>query len=67
MTGGTRMCLSVVLLVNKFLYWLPGIKKATSVVKNSFMYKRNDSAMKTLVLYVKERKNHKTLSCPVFT
>ena len=55
MTGGTRMCLYVVLLVNKFHYWLEGIKKTTYVVKTSSLYKRNDSVMKPLVLYVKEK------------
>ena len=53
MTGGTSVCLSVVLLVNKFQYWLAGGKKTTFVVKPSFMYKRNDYVMKTFVLYIK--------------
>ena len=37
MTVGTRMCLSVVLLVNKFYYWLSGFKRTTYVVKPSFI------------------------------
>ena len=68
MTGGTCVCPSVILLVNKICYWLAGSKNKTYVVKPSLLYKRNDSVMKTLVLYVKEKQLfRKTLSCPVFT
>ena len=49
MTGGTFLCLSVVLLVNKFHYWLAGSKNTTYVVKTSLFYKINDPVMKTLV------------------
>ena len=31
------MCLYVVLLINKFHYWLSGIKNTADVVKNSFV------------------------------
>ena len=37
MTGGTRMILYVVLLVNKFHYWLAGSKNKVYVVKHSFV------------------------------
>ena len=37
MTGGTFMCLYVVLLVNKFHYWLAGSKRTAYVVKPSFV------------------------------
>ena len=37
MIGGTCVCLSIVLLVNKFHYWLAGSKNTTYVVKPSFI------------------------------
>ena len=52
-TGSTHVCLYVVLLVNGFHYWLKGIKNTTFYVKPSFIYKINDSVMKTLVLCIK--------------
>ena len=53
MTGQTHMCLSVVLLVHKRYYRLEASKNKLSVVKPSFMYKINESAMKNIVYYVK--------------
>ena len=55
MTGGTHVCLYVVLLINKFHYWLERGKKKTFVVKTSIMYNRNDSVMKNLAIYVKDK------------
>ena len=58
----------VVLLFNEFHYWLVWSKNTKYVVKPSLLYKRNDSIMKTLVFYVKEKLlHHKTLSWPVIT
>ena len=37
LTGGTRMCLYVVLLVNKFHYWLAGSKNTEYVLKTYFV------------------------------
>ena len=37
MTRGTRMCLYIVLLVNKFQYWLVGSKYIAYVEKPSFV------------------------------
>ena len=53
MTGGTYMFLTFVLLVNNFHYWLAGSKNTTYVIKYFMLYKRNDSVMKTIVLYIK--------------
>ena len=55
MTGGTHMFLSVVLLVNKFRYWLAGGKNLMYVIKTFVLYKINEPVMKTLVLFVKEK------------
>ena len=55
MTGVTRMCQYVVLLVNKFHYWLAGSKKITHVVESFLLYKRNDLITKTLVFPVKQK------------
>ena len=47
MTGGTHMILYVVLLVNKFHYWLAGSKyiayvlKPSSVLKDNLIYHKN--------------------------
>ena len=49
------MRLSVLLFVNKFHYWLAGSKNTMFIVKPSFLYKTNDSVMKTLVLDVKDK------------
>ena len=57
-TRGTRMCLSVDLLVNKFHYWLEGRKNKMFIVKPSFLYKINESVIKNLVLYVKDKLPH---------
>ena len=53
MTEGTCVYLFVVLLGNKFHYWLAGSKNIAYAVKPSLLYKRNDSVMKTLVLCIK--------------
>ena len=66
--GDTSICRSFVLLVNNFYYWLAGSKNKRYVVKPPLLYKINESAMKTLVLFVKEiLLHHKTLSRPVFS
>ena len=55
MTGSTLMCLSVVIFVNKFHYWLELSKKTIYVVKPSFLYNINDPIMKTLFMHVKDK------------
>ena len=37
MTEGTRICLYIVLLVDKFHYWLAGSKNTAYVIKSSFV------------------------------
>ena len=67
MTGFTLMCLSIVLLVHKFHYWLAGSKETMYVSKPSLLYTRNKPSVKTLVLCVKEKwLHHKHISCRVF-
>ena len=60
-TGVTHMFLSVVLFVNKFYYRLSGSEKTTYILK-PFFKKINDIVMKTLVLYVKEKKTYIKIS-----
>ena len=68
MTGGTSLCRFVLLLVNKFHYWLPGSKNTPHLVKPSYVVQENEYVVKTLIFYVKYKLIcHKTLSCPLFS
>ena len=55
MTGGTCMCLSVVLFVNKFHYRLAGMWKTTYIVKPSFILQEILLCHENYSLCVKEK------------
>ena len=61
MTEVIYVSLCVVLLVNKFQYWLAKSKIQLTLLKLSLWYKINYHVMKNLVLYGKEKRIHHKL------